>query len=185
MSTPLPTGLQQITLILLRTLIGWHFAWEGFVKLWWPSWSRGGWPLGRWSAAGYLEGATGPFAEFFRGLADSSWMPVFDVLIAVALLLTGLSLMLGLFTQVGALSALVLLALFYVLYIPTYGVIVRGAEGNYLFVNKNLVEAAAVLVLLVFRTGRIAGLDLLLADRRRRKASPPVEPVETPSEAAP
>jgi thiosulfate dehydrogenase [quinone] large subunit len=93
--------------------------------------------------------------------------------------------MLGLFTQVGALSAFVLLALFYVLYIPTYGVIVRGAEGNYLFVNKNLVEAAAVLVLLVFRTGRIAGLDLLLADRRRRKATPTVEPVETPSEAAP
>jgi thiosulfate dehydrogenase [quinone] large subunit len=185
MSPPLPTAIQQITLILLRTLIGWHFAWEGFIKLWWPSWSRGGWPLGRWSAAGYLEGATGPFAEFFRGLAGSSWMPVFDVLIAIALLLTGLSLMLGLFTQTGLLSALVLLALFYVLYIPTYGVIVPGAEGNYLFVNKNLVEAAAVMVLLVFRTGRIAGLDLLLADRRRRKARPTVEPAETPSEAVP
>ena len=185
MSPPLPTGFQQIALILLRTLIGWHFAWEGFVKLWWPSWSRGGWPLTRWSAAGYLEGATGPFGEFFRGLADSTWLPVFDVVIAIALLFTGLSLMLGLFTQVGALSALVLLALFYVLYIPTYGVIVPGAEGNYLFVNKNLVEAAAVLVLLVFRTGRIAGLDLLLAERRRRKARPAVEPVETPSEVVP
>jgi thiosulfate dehydrogenase [quinone] large subunit len=185
MSSPLPNGLQQITLILLRTLIGWHFAWEGFVKLWWPSWSRGGWPLGRWSATSYLQGATGPFADFFRGLADSSWMPVFDVLIAVVLLLTGLSLMLGLFTQIGALSALVLLALFYALYIPTYGVIVPGAEGNYLYVNKNLVEAAAVLVLLVFRTGRIAGLDLLLAHRRLRKASEAAPPEGAASEAAP
>ncbi len=184
MSTPLPTGLQQVTLILLRTLIGWHFAWEGFVKLWWPSWSRGGWPLGRWSAAGYLQGASGLFGDFFRGLADSSWMPVFDVLIAVGLLLTGLSLMLGLFTQIGTFSALVFLALVYALNIPTYGVIVPGAEGNYLYVNKNLVEAAAVLVLLVFRTGRIAGLDLLLAHRRLRKAREAVPPAEAATEAA-
>jgi thiosulfate dehydrogenase [quinone] large subunit len=157
-------------LILLRTLIGWHFAWEGLVKLWWPSWSRGGWPLPHWSAAGFLQNATGPLTDSFRALGGSSWMPVLDVLVAVALLLTGLSLMLGLFTQTGLTAAFLLLALFYLAYIPTLGVIGPGAEGNYLFVNKNLVEAAAVLVLLVFRTGRIAGLDLLLADRRRRKA---------------
>jgi thiosulfate dehydrogenase [quinone] large subunit len=184
MATPPPSRLQQTTLILLRTLVGWQFAWEGFVKLWWPSWSRGGWPLPRWSAASYLQGASGPLADFFRGLADSTWMPVFDVVIATVLLLTGLALMLGLFTQIGAFSALVLLALFYMLYIPTYGVIVPGAEGNYLYVNKNLVEAAAVLVLLVFRTGRIAGLDLLLARRRLRKAREAVEPAEATPEAA-
>jgi thiosulfate dehydrogenase [quinone] large subunit len=157
-------------LILLRTLIGWHFAWEGFVKLWWPSWSRGGWPLPHWSAAGFLQQATGPLADLFHALGESSWMPLLDVLIAVALLLTGLSLMLGLFTGTGLATAFVLLALSYVAAIPTLGVVGPGAEGNYLFVNKNLVEAGAVLVLLVFRTGRIAGLDLLRADRRRRNA---------------
>jgi thiosulfate dehydrogenase [quinone] large subunit len=112
-------------------------------------------------------------------------MPVVDVLVAIALLLTGLALMLGLFTQLGAVSALVLLAFSYVSYVPTYGVVVPGAEGNYLFVNKNLVEAAAVLVLLVFRTGRIAGLDLLLAHRRLRKARAKAEPAEVATEAAP
>jgi hypothetical protein len=45
-----------------------------------------------------------------------------------------------------------------------------NAEGAYLFVNKNLVELAAVLVIFAFRTGRIAGLDLLLG-RRPRVAS--------------
>jgi hypothetical protein len=45
----------------------------------------------------------------------------------------------------------------------------RGAEGNYLLVNKNLIEAAAVAVVLVFRTGRIAGLDLL---RGRARTQP-------------
>jgi hypothetical protein len=37
-------------------------------------------------------------------------------------------------------------------------------EGTYLFVNKNLIEWAAVVLLLACRTGEIAGLDLL---RRR------------------
>jgi hypothetical protein len=35
------------------------------------------------------------------------------------------------------------------------------AEGTYLIVNKNLIEAVAVGVLMTFRTGRIAGLDML------------------------
>jgi len=179
----MPGGLQQIALILLRTLVGWHFAWEGFVKLLRPSWSRGGWPLPPWSAAGYLQGATGPLADFFRGVADSGWMGVADPAIAVLLLLTGLSLMLGLFTRSGAVSALVLLALFYVLYIPTAAVKVAGTEGNYLYVDKTLVEAAAVLVLLVFDTGRIAGLDLLLTRHRRGEAAP-AEPADPATEAA-
>ena len=40
------------------------------------------------------------------------------------------------------------------------------AEGSYLFVNKTLIEGVAVLVLLSFDTGRIAGLDRLWRDRR-------------------
>jgi hypothetical protein len=36
-----------------------------------------------------------------------------------------------------------------------------GAEGAYLLVNKNLIELAAVLAVMAFRTGRIAGLDAL------------------------
>jgi thiosulfate dehydrogenase [quinone] large subunit len=184
MSTARPSGLQQLALVLLRTLIGWHLAWEGFVKLWWPSWSRSGWPLPRWSAVGYLQTATGPFSDFFRALGESGWISVLDLLVAVGLLLAGLSLMLGLFTQTGSVVALVLMALFYVAHVPTLGVMEPGAEGSYLFVNKNLVEAAAILVLLVFRTGRIAGIDLLLAHRRRRKASEASAPVAT-TEATP
>ena len=58
-------------------------------------------------------------------------------------------------------GALGLLALFYVSAIPTSGLPEPHAEGAYLFVNKNLIEAAAVFVVFAFRTGRIAGLDLL------------------------
>jgi thiosulfate dehydrogenase [quinone] large subunit len=163
---------QQMALVLLRTLVGWHFLYEGLVKLVWPAWTRAGVPLGRFSSAGYLRSSTGPFADVFRAFADASWLPWLDLLMAWSLLLIGLGLMLGLFTQLACAGALALLALFYLSWLPTRGVYEPGTEGNYLLVNKNLVEAAAVFVVLAFRTGRIAGLDLVLA--RPRAAAAPV-----------
>jgi hypothetical protein len=53
-----------------------------------------------------------------------------------------------------------LLATFNLAAIPTGGPDVR-AEGTYLQVNKNLIEACAIAVVFVFRTGSIAGLDRL------------------------
>jgi thiosulfate dehydrogenase (quinone) large subunit len=166
------TGFQQTSLVLLRTLVGWHFLYEGLYKLWAPAWSRAGVPLADWSAAGYLRGvAIGPFADLFNALATPRLLPVLDSSMPIALVLVGLSLMLGLFTRVGTWGALALLTVFYLSSIPTSGVHQPGAEGAYLLVNKNLVEAAAVLVLVGFDTGRIAGLDLL---RVRRTPPAPV-----------
>lgn len=162
--------LQQNALVILRTLIGWHFVYEGYYKLLWPAWSRDGAPLAHWSSAGYLRAASGPLAPIFHWLAGSPLLGAVDVAVAVGLLLVGLSLLLGLFTRWGCLGALGLLALFYVSAIPTAGVAQAGAEGAYLFVNKNLVEAGAVLVLLAFDTGRLAGLDRLLRGRSRSAA---------------
>ncbi len=110
---------QQWSLVLLRTLVGWHFLYEGFVKLWLPAWSRDGAPLAAWSSAGYLKSATGPLGCLFHGLADSSSLSLLDRALALALFLVGLSLLLGLFTRAGAWGALVLLALFYLAHIPT------------------------------------------------------------------
>jgi thiosulfate dehydrogenase (quinone) large subunit len=166
------SGAQQTALVLLRTLIGWHFLYEGYFKLLRPAWNREGTPLASWSSAGYLRAASGPFSGFFHRLADSSWLGAIDIVMAVALLLVGLSLILGLFTQAGCVGALLLLALFYLSSIPTSGVHQTGAEGAYLLVNKNLIEAGAVLVLLLFGTGRIAGLDRLWAGGRSVAAQP-------------
>lgn len=163
------SGLQQALLILLRTLIGWHFLYEGYVKLLHPAWSRNGAPLERFSSIGYLRNASGPFGDLFRTLADPAWAPWLDKGVAVALLVAGLLLILGLFTQIGGVVALGLLAMFYLSAVPLRGIPEPRAEGTYLIVNKNLIEAAAVAVLLAFRTGRIAGLDCL---RRRARRAP-------------
>jgi thiosulfate dehydrogenase (quinone) large subunit len=152
------SSLQQITLIALRTLIGWHFLYEGYTKLLQPAWGRTGAPLAAWSSAGYLKAATGPLAGMFHTLGNASWIGTLDLVVAVALAAVGLSLILGLFTQTGCVGAVALLSLFYLSSIPI-GLPEARAEGTYLIVNKNLIEAAAVLVLLAFRTGRVAGLD--------------------------
>src|SRR5262245_21279800 len=162
-------SVQQVALIVLRTLIGWHFLYEAYYKLVSPAWSPAGVPLTPWTAAGYLKGASGPLAGVFQRLVDSPMMPWVDRSVKVALLLIGVSLILGLFTRVGATGALLLLSTFYLLYIPTMGVPQPNAEGTYLIVNKKLIEAAAVLVLLVFDTGKIAGLDLLFLKRASEK----------------
>lgn len=161
------TAAQQFSLVALRMLIGWHFAYEGYFKLLRPAWGREGAPLEVWSAAGYLAGATGPFAGMFHALATASWIGMLDTMIALSLLLVGLSLMLGLFTRVGCAGAFVLLSLFYVAAIPVSGMPEPRTEGAYLLVNKTLIEAAAVLVLLLFRTGEVAGLDRWRVAMRR------------------
>jgi thiosulfate dehydrogenase (quinone) large subunit len=156
------TGFQQFALVLLRTAIGWHFAYEGFYKLMLPGWTRGGQPVAAWSAEGYLKGATGPLAPFFHNLAaQPGTMQIVDVIVPIGLLVVGLSLMLGLLTQFGCLGAIAFLATFYLSQPPLSGMPQAGAEGTYLYVNKNLIEMLAVMAILVFRTGAIAGLDQL------------------------
>jgi thiosulfate dehydrogenase [quinone] large subunit len=160
------TGFQQLTLILVRTLIGWHFFYEGYYKLVLPGWSADGRPVPAWSAAGYLKGATGPLADAFHRLAQPGVSHAIDLVIPWVLMIVGLMLMLGFFTQIACLGAAALLAVFYLSAPPLAGIPQAGTEGAYLLVNKNLIELAAIAVLFSFRTGSIAGLD-----RRRLVAS--------------
>ena len=152
--------LQQVALVALRTVVGWHFLYEAYYKIRAPAWSPAGTPLVPWTSAGYLKGASGPLAWLFQRLINAGGTPWIDRTVKISLLLIGLSLILGLFTKVGSWAALVFLSMFYLLYIPLIGVPQPNNEGTYLIVNKTLIEAAAVCVLLVFNTGAIAGLDL-------------------------
>jgi thiosulfate dehydrogenase (quinone) large subunit len=152
--------LRRFSLVLLRTLIGWHFIYEGYFKLMLPGWTSSG-PVGRFSAAGYLNAATGPLAGVFHSMAHSRFLGPIDLIVPVGLVLVGVSLVVGLFTQIGCVGAAGFLTLFYLSAMPTSGMPQTGAEGAYLLVSKNLIELVAVLVVFAFRTGEIAGLDLL------------------------
>jgi thiosulfate dehydrogenase [quinone] large subunit len=93
-------------------------------------------------------------------MGNASWIGSLDLAVSVGLTVVGASLMLGLFTQFGCGGALALLSTFYLAAVPT-GTLDARAEGTYLLVNKNLIEACAAAVLFAFRTGSIAGLDRL------------------------
>ena len=51
---------QQTSLVLLRTLIGWHFLYEGYYKFSLPAWTPDGKPLNAFSSAGYIKAARRP-----------------------------------------------------------------------------------------------------------------------------
>ena len=150
---------QQISVVTLRTLIGWHCLYEGYVKLITPGWGPDGLPLNAWSSAGYLRGATGPFANLFHAIGSSPWIGTIDIIVTISLVAIGLGLMLGFFTQVACAGGIALLALFYLSAIPLNGLPGPRLEGAYLIVNKNLIELAALAAVHAFRTGRIAGID--------------------------
>jgi thiosulfate dehydrogenase (quinone) large subunit len=162
---------QRFVLVVLRICIGWHFLYEGYFKLILPAWAADGTHLGPWSSYGYLEGASGPVGHLLHALFNSGYGHIIDVAVIATLWAIGLSLMLGFFTQAGCCLALCMLSLFYLTAIPLDGVPHPGMEGNYLLINKTLIEWLAVAVVLFFQTGRIAGLDLLYFASREKRNS--------------
>jgi thiosulfate dehydrogenase [quinone] large subunit len=147
------TRFQATTLVVLRLLIGWHFAYEGIAKLLNPY----------WTSAGFLADAKWLFkGTFLRLAADPGALGVVDALNAWGLTVIGLALMLGVLTRAATVAGMVLLLLYYVVAPPFIGyAYAMPSEGSYLWVNKVLIELAALLVLLAFPTGAEFGLDRL------------------------
>ena len=152
---------QLWSLVLLRWFIGWHFLYEGIVKLWNPG----------WSARGFLLDSKGWFAELFYSMAGSDGiMKAVDFLNVWGLTLIGLALILGLFTRWAAILGGVLLLFYFLSHPPLIGVeYALPSEGSYLFVNKNLIEAFALFVIAAFPTSKIIGLDRLVAWQRKER----------------
>lgn len=124
---------------LLRCAIGWHFLYEGLSKV----------LAGDWTAKGYLEGAAGPLAGAYRVMASSGpVMAVVDAANMYGLTLIGLALFVGIAVRAASASGIVLLALYYLAYPPFGGVSYAPTEGALYLVNRNIIEALGLIVLL-------------------------------------
>jgi uncharacterized membrane protein YphA (DoxX/SURF4 family) len=146
--------LVPVFLSLLRIIIGWHFLYEGLIKLMNPA----------WTARPFLEGSRWIFGDLFRWMVSgNSGIWIIDTANAYGLTLIGLALILGLFTRFASLSGVIMLLMYYLAY-PPFGGYSYGAlsEGNYLIVNKNLVEMFALILLAFTKSGQFFGLDKLL-----------------------
>ena len=95
---------------------------------------------------------------------DTRMLEWADRTVAWGLTLAGLGLLLGCFTRLSSLVGAILLLLFYLALPPLPGLPDNPmVEGKYLFVNKNLIEALALLTLATTASGRWFGIDGLLS----------------------
>jgi len=149
---------QAIWLITLRVLIGWHFLYEGLVKLANPN----------WTATGYLMDSEWIFRDIFISLASNpGTMEIVDFLNVWGLIAIGAGLILGIFTRIATLSGIVLLAMYFISHPPFLGYNYSvPSEGSYLIVNKILIEMFAMIVLVLFPTGKILGIDRLICRKK-------------------
>jgi uncharacterized membrane protein YphA (DoxX/SURF4 family) len=165
------SSIQIGALALMRMAIGWHFAYEGWVK----------WIDPEWTSAGFLQASSGPLSGFFQWiLADPTRLAVVDQLNIWGLLLIGVALMLGLLTRFAALMGILLLAMYYLAFPPLFmQQPPMPVEGHYLLVNKTLVELLALLVVLAW-PARLFGLDGIITGL----ASSPDKPTRTGEKTA-
>lgn len=141
---------------LLRVFIGWHFLYEGVIKIYNPE----------WTSYGYLASAQGPLRPFFVWMSQDPMLDWADTLNWMGLMLVGITLTLGVFEKIGAAAGAMLLVLYYLAH-PSFPWLTQvNVEGSYWFVNKNLIEMAACLVLYNMPTGEFFGLAYLFKKRQ-------------------
>jgi len=142
----------QLTfLMMLRLFIGWHFMYEGIVKLLNP----------RWTSLPYLLDSKGIASSMFISFTQQEGVMTFiDLFNEWALLLIGLGLTLGVLYRLSSYGGILLLIM-YTLSHPSFigANYMSPFEGSYLFIDKNLVELAALALLTVFPTSQIYGID--------------------------
>jgi thiosulfate dehydrogenase [quinone] large subunit len=150
----LNTKLQSFALVILRITIGWHFLYEGGVKILNPHWTAKSYLL---DSGGFLKG----FFELIAG--NQTLLSISDSANAWGLALIGLSLLLGIFTRYSSIAGIVLLLLYYLSHPAFPGIeYLFPSDGSYFIINKTLVELFALLVVFAFPTSHIFGLQRMI-----------------------
>jgi thiosulfate dehydrogenase [quinone] large subunit len=154
------SGTQLNLLVIVRVLIGWHFLYEGTVKLYNPN----------WTAVGYLNSAEGIFAGLFQEMAANPSLVTFiDNFNIIGQIVIGLGLILGFFTSINACLGILLLMMYYLAHPPFPGLSTPPGIGNYLIVDRNLIELFTLALLLAFPSGHIIGFDRWLTKKNTTK----------------
>ena len=156
----------KIIITIIRVAIGWHFLYEGFIKLF----------SEEWSAASYLSNTHGFLSGFYHWLAVSPGrLMVVDFLNIWGLILIGLALFIGLCVRWASLAGALLLTLYYFAY-PPFGVSLLGGDGTVYIINQLFIESA-ILVFFFSYKERGYGLDDLVPLLKKKQTRP--EPVST------
>jgi thiosulfate dehydrogenase (quinone) large subunit len=144
---------QLIGLVVLRLLIGWYFLYEGLIKFLNPG----------WTSYAYLLDSKGLLAGVFIWITEVPvLLTVVNLINIYGLIFIGLSLMLGIYMRIGSIFAATLISLYYLSHPPLIQVqYLFPFEGNYVWVDKNLIILSAVIIVFLFPTSHRIGLDRL------------------------
>lgn len=130
--------------LILRLVFGFLFFFAGWSKL----------TAEGWTASGFLQNATGPFASWFQSLAGNG---VVDFLNMWGLTLIGVALILGLLVRTASFFGIVLMGLYY--FADFVG---NTAHG---FIDEHIIYIIVLILFLVGGFGHVWGLDALVERR--------------------
>lgn len=151
---------------IIRILIGWHFLYEGITKI----------MAGNWSSAPYLAGSKWIFAPVFHWMAGNAGIiAVVDFLNIWGMILIGLGLMLGLLARWASLFGALMLLFYFIAYPPIPGYMIGvPSDGNYLWVNKTMIEFFVLVAFAFVSSSYFFGIDRLYKRWKDEKARQPV-----------
>ena len=145
---------QLLSLVILRVVVGWHFMYEGIAKFLQPNWTSGM----------YLEDSSGWFSGFFHHIAaNPELLKVVDLMNQYGLLLIGLALISGAFVKIASWGGIALLSLYTLSHPAVIGSqYLMPMEGSYLWIDKNIIEIATLLVICLLPSSQTIGVDRFL-----------------------
>jgi thiosulfate dehydrogenase [quinone] large subunit len=115
----------------------------------------------------------GFLSDFFHAIAENpQFLAISNIINIYGLTLIGLGLILGCFSRYASIGGIVILALYYLSHPPFIGAeYMMPSEGSYLWIDKNLIEIGALMVLIYFPTSHIIGLDRYISKVFKRKSA--------------
>jgi len=131
----------KIIVTILRVVIGWHFLYEGLVKLF----------AEEWSSEAFLISTNGFLSGFYHWLTfDPLRLQIVDMLNIWGLIFIGLALFVGLLTRWASLGGVFLLTLYYFAY-PPFGVSLISGDGTLFIVDKLIIEGTALIFISFYK----------------------------------
>jgi uncharacterized membrane protein YphA (DoxX/SURF4 family) len=153
---------------IVRILIGWHFLYEGIVKLFNPN----------WSSASYLMESKWLFSGFFHWLiSNAATLRTVDLINTWGLIIIGFCLFAGLLTRFASISGALLLIMYYIASPPfVYSSI--PITSHFYIINYNLIEAIILIGLASLPGDYLWGINRLILfyhSKRKEQKFPPAD----------
>jgi len=105
------------------------------------AWLNGGSP-----SAGFLGGATGPFADFYQSIAGAGWV---DAIFMIGLIGIGVALLLGIGMRIAAVTGAIMVVLMWSASLP---------PSDHIFMDNHIVYALVLLGIAVVGAGNTLGI---------------------------